>query len=115
MSYDTHDDMPGAEPEAEGGALDRAVAMRHAKDRVLARETWLAEEFAYIEKELANLSRRLDARPKGKQPTIFLQSPAEVLDAVKLGVVDKAEARALLGLKKRRQPRGLRRARTAEK
>jgi len=112
---DTHDDLPGEAPFEEDPSLDgsrRASALRLARVRAMTREAWIADEFEFIEKELANLSNRIAKRPKGKQPVIFLQSPGEVLDAVKLGVVDKTEARQLLGLKKRRQPRGLRRART---
>ena len=114
--YDTHDDLPGATPEPEPvneADFERSLALRQARNRAFAREAWIADEFEFIEKELVNLRRV--RRPKGKQPAIWLQSPAEVLDAVKLGVVDKNEARQLLGLKKRRQPRALRRARTGGK
>lgn len=111
---DNHDDVPGAEPGDDDPTLDasrRSSALRLARVRAMTREAWIADEFEFIEKELTNLAARLSRRPKGKQPVIFLQSPGEVLDAVKLGVIDKPEARALLGLKKRRQPRALRKAR----
>lgn len=48
-------------------------------------------------------------RARGKV-LIPLMSAAEVLKAVDLGVITKAEARAMFGLKRRRQPAALRRA-----
>lgn len=45
----------------------------------------------------------------GKPPIIRLATAAEVLEACKLGVITKAEARRLLGLRKRPQPKQLRR------
>ena len=105
-----HDDIPGAEPEAVNeDDFERTFQLRQARARALDRDGWIADEFEILNREIQNLKRM--RRPKGRQPAIWLQSPAEVLDAVKLGVLDKPEARALLGLKKRRQPRGLRRAR----
>ena len=111
---DTHDDMPGAEPDepVNENDFERSLALRQARARALDRDGWIADEFEFIERELTNVRRIVNNRPKGKRPVIYLQDPREVLEAVKLGVVDKAEARSLLGLKKRRQPRGLRRART---
>lgn len=115
--YDTHDDLPGAQPgdvePVNEADFERSLALRQARNRALAKDAWIADEFEFIERELVNLKRI--KRPKGKQPSIWLQTPGEVLDAVKLGVVDKNEARVLLGLKKRRQPRGLRRTRQGGK
>lgn len=110
----THDDIPGALPEpVNEDEFERTFLLRQARARALDREGWISDEFEILNREIENLKRI--KRPKGKQPAIWLQSPAEVLDAVKLGVVDKNEARQLLGLKKRRQPAGLRRARTGGK
>lgn len=109
-----HDDIPGAIPEpVNEDDFERTFLLRQARARALDRDGWIADEFEILNREVQNLKRV--RRPKGKQPAIWLQSPGEVLDAVKLGVVDKNEARVLLGLKKRRQPRGLRRARTGGK
>lgn len=53
--------------------------------------------------------KRAVAIVRAGKAAIRLTTPSEVLEAVKLGVIDKNEARRMLGLRKRLQPKHLRR------
>lgn len=113
-----HDDIPGALPEnltpQDALDFDRGRALREARIRAMAREEWISDEFMYLERAIVELNDKFRKREKGKQNVVFFATAAEVLKAKDSGVIDKNEARVLLGIKKRRQPRGLRRARTAK-
>ena len=111
---DDHLAIPGAEPDSltpkDDKAFERSLMLRQARNRALAVESWVADEFEFIEKEIVTINEKLRARKQGKgQPVVFFMSAAEVLKAKDSGVIDKAEARKILGLGRKRQPRQLRR------
>jgi hypothetical protein len=112
---ETHDDVPGAEPDnltpQDALDFDRGRALREARIRAMAREEWISDEFMYLERALVDLNDKFRKREKGKQNVVFFASAAEVLKAKDSGVIDKNEARKLLGLSRKRQPAALRRAR----
>jgi hypothetical protein len=93
------------EREAADAAPDPALRRHEARGRATLAEQWIADEFEQIERELVLL--RAVKRDK-RQPKVFLQIPAEVLKAHEQGVISKAEARKILGLKAIRQPVQLR-------
>lgn len=94
--------------DAARDPMERIRVMEHGRARLSEVQEWIGEEFARIERELAHLRA---IRVDRKQPKVFLERPDEVLSALKLGVISKAEARSIMGLKKIRQPAALRRAR----
>jgi hypothetical protein len=57
------------------------------------------------------LQAAIDLIRSGKQAPLRFRTAAEVLQAAQLGIIDKKEARRLLGLTRRRQPKQLREAR----
>jgi len=110
-----HDDLPGALPDnltpQDEQDYDKGRVLREARIRAMAREEWISDEFMYLEKAVVEINDKLRRREKGKQNVVFFASAAEVLKAKDSGVIDKNEARKLLGLGRRRQPAGLKRAR----
>ncbi len=97
------DDMDPAGP----GPLPTAAELRI---RGITVDTWVEDTFKDVYRQLESLTA---IKRDKKQPKVWLQMPSEVLKAFELGVVTKAEARDILGLKKVRQPAALARARAA--
>jgi hypothetical protein len=97
-----------AEDAAKPDPLDRSRILTHGRMTLSQHEEWIGEEFARVNRELAQL--RAIKRDK-RQPKVFLETPAEVLKAFELNVLTKSEARKIMGLKATRQPAQLRGAR----
>lgn len=110
-----HDELPGAEPDEltdkDEQSFERTLALRQARNRAMDREGWIADEFTFLFQQIQAL--RATRRPKGNA-RVYFASAAEVLKAVDAAVIDKNEARKLLGLPKRRQPAALRRKRAGK-
>jgi hypothetical protein len=110
---DTHDDVPGAEPDnltpQDALDFDRGRTLREARIRAMAREEWISDEFMYLERAVVELNDKFRKREKGKQNVVFFVSAAEVLKAFDSKVIDRNETRKILGLGRKRQPAQLRR------
>lgn len=90
-------------------AMDRLRAVQFGRTRLSESMAWIGEELALLQADIARV--RAMKTPGGK-PKVVFDNPRDILDAFKAGVLTKAEARSMLGLKKIRQPAALRRARS---